>query len=377
VPGRIAVIEDDRATRELMVRLLQGAGYKVDTAEGGEGGVAVVEREKPDIVFLDLLMPGMAGLEICERIRSGPAGHTSQIVIISAVDGVEEKVRALEAGADDFLVKPVAPAELVARIKAMLSRAELFRQQGARTNGRLIAVAGAKGGIGTSSVALNLAAAQGQRKADSAAVADLAVPVGTLGIMLGLPVPDRWVWREFVHDGAASTHRLSSYLTRSPNLPFKLLPGVRQGSPFRDVQVDAVHAFATGLRALADHVFVDLGNQPSPFVPPIVRQADVLMVVVEAEVVCVELSAHLIDRLEKGGILHDRIRLVISNPHGSLQLSRSEVEAALKAPVLAAIPYQRDEFSAATKRRSPLVLSQPQSVAATQFRELAQEVAKV
>ena len=377
MPARIAVIEDDEATRDLMVKLLEGAGYGVDAATGGEPGIGIVERERPDIVLLDLLMPGMDGFEVCQRIRSGPAGHTSQVVIISAVDGVDEKVKALEMGADDFLVKPVAPAELVARIKVMLARAQSFRQQGARANGRLVAAAGAKGGIGTSSVALNLAAAQGQRSSESSALADLAVPVGTLGIMLGLPIPEKWVSREFVQDGAASPHRLSSYLMRSPNLPMKLLPGVRPGSPFREVQVDAVNAFATGLRTLADHVFVDLGNQPSPFVPPILRQADAILVVVEPEVVCVELSAHLIDRMQKGGILADRIRVVLSNPHGSLQLSRGEVEAALKIPCIAAIPYQRDEFSAASKRRAPLVLQQAQSVAATQFQELVQAVAKV
>ncbi|TMD09583.1 MAG: response regulator [Chloroflexi bacterium] len=174
-----------------MVALVAGAGYAVDSAASGEAGVAVVERERPDIVLLDLLMPGVTGFDVCQRIRSGPAGHTTQIVIMSGVDGVDEKVKALEMGADDFLVKPVAPPELVARIKAMLSRAEVLRQQGARTNGRLVAVAGAKGGIGTSRVAVNLAAAQGMRQADSSALADLAVPVGTLGIMLGRRSPKR------------------------------------------------------------------------------------------------------------------------------------------------------------------------------------------
>lgn len=90
-----------------------------------------------------------------------------------------------------------------------------------------------------------------------------------------------------------------------------------------------------------------------------------------------ELSAHLVERMLRGGILGDRIRLVLSNPHGSLQLSRTEVETTLKTPCLAAIPYQRNEFSAASKRRAPLVLQQAQSVAATQFQELVQAVAKV
>lgn len=376
VTARITVIEDDGPTRDFFVRALEGAGFTVDAASQGTEGLALVEREHPDLVVLDLMMPGVNGFDVCERIRKGPAGHT-QIVVMSALDAIDEKVKALELGADDYLVKPVATAELIARLKAMIGRADKLRQEGARTNGRLIAVAGAKGGIGTSTVAANLAAAQGMKKAESVVLADLAVPVGTLGIMLGLPIPDKWVWREFVQDGAASVHRLSSYLMRSPNFPLRLLPGVRQGSPYRDVQPEAVSGFATALRGLADWVIVELGNQPSPFVPPVLRQADAILIVVEPEIVSVELTAHLVERLHKGGILADRVRLVISNPHGSLQLSRAEMVTALKTEAVAAIPYQRDEFSAASKRRVPLVVQQPQSTAATQFEELARSLARV
>ena len=180
------MIEDDAPTRMMLVTLLEGAGFTVDAAASGAEGISMVEREHPDLVLCDLLMPEMDGLEVTGRIRKGPASH-AQIVVLSAIDAVEEKIKVLERGADDYLVKPVGPAELVARVKAMLGRADALRLQGARRNGRLMAVLGAKGGIGTSSVAINLAAALGKRKADSVVVADLAVPVGTLDIMLGCP----------------------------------------------------------------------------------------------------------------------------------------------------------------------------------------------
>ena len=372
--SRIAVIEDDTPTREMLVTLFKGAGFQVDAAASGAEGIAMVEREHPDLVLCDLLMPEVDGLEVTERIRKGPAGHT-QIVVLSAVDAIDEKIKVLERGADEFLVKPVGGAELVARVRARLGRAEALRQQGARRNGRLCAVLGAKGGIGTSSVAINVAATLGGRKAGSVVLADLAVPVGTLGIMLGLPVPEKWVWREFVLDGAASDHRLTTYLMRAAHLPMQLLPGVRQGSPYRDVSVEAVNQFAAGLHALAEMVVVDLGNQPSPFVPPVMRQANDILVVVEPEVVAVELTAHLIDRLHKGGILADRIHLVLSNPHGSLQLNRAEVSAALKTEAIAVITYQRDEFSAASKRRIPVVTAPGETVVTRQFEELVRALA--
>lgn len=376
--ARIAVIDDEAPNRSYLQMLLSTAGYEVQLASGGDEGVALVEKERPELVILDLMMPGVDGFTVCERIRKGPAGAETQIAVLSALDGTDRKVRALELGADDYLVKPVESREFLARIKVTLDRANRMRQQGSHARGRLTVVAGAKGGIGTSTVAMNLAALEaGGKGAEAVVLADLAVPVGTLGSMLNIQVPDRWVWQDFLKDGAASIHRLASYLMRNPQLPLRLLPGVRRGSPYRDVQADAVSSFATSLRGLGDTIIVDLGNQPSPFAPPLMREADVILIVVEPEIVCLELTGQFLDRLRETGILSHRIRLVISNPHGSLQLSRTEVAAALKMEVAAMILYQRDEFSAASKRRLPIVIQQPQSPVVGQFAELLHALAAV
>jgi len=378
VTARIAVIDDEAPNRTYLETLLGNAGFHVQAAAGGNDGVVLVEKERPDLVLVDLMMPEVDGFAVCERIRKGPAGADIQIVVLSALDGLDAKVRALEMGADDYLVKPVESRELVARLKAMLDGAERLRQQGSLARGRLTVVVGAKGGIGTSTVAMNLAALQTVGKSPEAVVlADLAVPVGTLGSMLNIQVPDQWAWREVLEDGAASVHRLSSYLMRNSQVPLRLLPGVRRGSSYRDMRPEAISSFATSLRGLAETIVVDLGNQPSPFAPPLLREADVILVVVEPEVICLELTGQFLSRLRETGILSHRIRLVVSNPHGSLQLSRTEVATALKLEVAAMILYQRDEFSAASKRRLPIVIQQPQAPLVGQFKELMQALAAV
>jgi DNA-binding response OmpR family regulator len=378
VTARIAVIDDEAPNRAYLQLVLSGAGYAVEVAAGSNEGIALVESSRPELVILDLMMPEVDGFTACERIRKGPAGAETQIVILSALDDTEHKVRALEIGADDYLVKPVEARELLARIRVSLDRAERLRQQGSHARGRLAVVAGAKGGIGTSTVAMNLAALEAVGKApESVVLADLAVPIGTLGSMLNIQVPERWVWQEFLNDGAASVNRLASYLMRNPQVPLRLLPGVRRGASYRDVQPEAVSRFATSLRGLGEAIIVDLGNQPSPFAPPLMREADVILIVVEPEVICVELTAQFLDRLRETGILSHRIRLVISNPHGSLQLSRNEVATALKMEAAAMILYQRDEFSAASKRKLPIVIQQPQSPIVAQFKELQQALATI
>jgi DNA-binding response OmpR family regulator len=378
VTARIAVIDDEAPNRAYLQTVLSAGGYEVDVAAGANEGIALVEKSRPDLVILDLMMPEVDGYTACERIRKGPAGAETQIVVLSALDGSEEKVRALERGADEYLVKPLETRELLTRIKVSLERADRLRQQGSHARGHLTVVAGAKGGIGTSTLAMNLAALATVGKGpDTVVLADLAVPVGTLGSMLNIQVPDRWVWQEFLQDGAASVNRLSSYLMRNPQIPLRLLPGVRRGASYREVQADAVSRFATSLRGLGETIVVDLGNQPSPFAPPLMREADAILVVVEPEVICLELTGQFLHRLSETGILSHRIRLVVSNPHGSLQLSRAEVASTLKMEVAAMILYQRDEFSAASKRRLPIVIQQPQSPIVGQFKELQQALAAV
>ena len=376
--ARIAVIDDEAPNRSYLQLLLGSAGYQVDAASSGNEGIALVEKERPDLVLLDLMMPETDGYTVCERIRKGPAGPSTQIVILSAMDALPSKVRALEAGADDYLVKPVENKELLARIKVTLDRAERLRRQGSQARGHLTVIVGAKGGIGTSTVAINLAALTAVGKsAEAVVLADLAVPVGTLGSMLNFQVPDRWAWQEFLNDGAASVNRLSSYLMRNPQVPLRLLPGVPRGASYKDAQPEAISRFATSLRGVAEHIVVDLGNQPSPFAPPLMREADVILVVVEPEVICVELTGQFLERLRETGILSHRIRLVMCNPHGSLQLSRGEVSTALKSEVAATILYQRDEFSAASKRRLPIVIQQPQSPIVGQFKDVLQALAAI
>jgi CheY-like chemotaxis protein/MinD-like ATPase involved in chromosome partitioning or flagellar assembly len=378
VTARIAVIDDEAPNRAYLQTLLGTAGFDVQAAAGGNEGVALVEKERPDLVLVDLLMPEVDGFMVCERIRKGPAGADVQIVVLSVADGLDGKLRALELGADDYLVKPVESRELVTRIKVMLERGARLRQRGSQARGRLTVVAGAKGGIGTSTIAMNLAAMYaGGKSADAVVLADLAVPVGTLGSMLNLEVPDRWAWGEVLGDGAASVHRLSNYLMRNPQVPLRLLPGVHRGTAYRDVTPEAVSSFAMSLRGLAETIVVDLGNQPSPFARPLLREADVIVIVVEPEIIGVELTRQFLDRLQETGILSHRIRLVISNAHGSLQLSRTEVAAALKMEVAAMILYQRDEFSAASKRRMPIVVHHAQAQATAQFSELLRALVAV
>jgi two-component system response regulator MprA len=119
-PTRLLVIEDDRAVRQALERALTFDGYEVSTANDGSEGLAKVLDEQPAAIVLDVMMPHIDGLEVCRRLRA--RGDTTPILVLTARDTVGDRVAGLDAGADDYLVKPFALDELLARIRALLRR---------------------------------------------------------------------------------------------------------------------------------------------------------------------------------------------------------------------------------------------------------------
>jgi two-component system, OmpR family, response regulator MprA len=119
---KILVVDDERAVRESLRRALELEGYEIELAGAGGEALTVLEDDKsqPDAVILDVLMPGVDGLEVCRRLRA--SGNHVPVLMLTARDEVESRVAGLDAGADDYVTKPFALEELLARVRALLRR---------------------------------------------------------------------------------------------------------------------------------------------------------------------------------------------------------------------------------------------------------------
>jgi two-component system, OmpR family, response regulator MprA len=117
---RILVVDDDRAVRDSLRRSLAFNGYQVELANDGQAALDAVLAHRPDAMVLDVMMPRLDGLEVCRRLRSG--GDDLPILVLTARDAVSDRVSGLDAGADDYLPKPFALEELLARLRALLRR---------------------------------------------------------------------------------------------------------------------------------------------------------------------------------------------------------------------------------------------------------------
>jgi two-component system, OmpR family, response regulator MprA len=116
----VLVVDDDAPVRRMLERTLAAAGYAVTAAGDGGAALVAVERSVPDVVVLDVAMPGVDGLSVCRRLRA--RGLAVPILLLTARDAVADRVAGLDAGADDYLVKPFATDELLARVRALLRR---------------------------------------------------------------------------------------------------------------------------------------------------------------------------------------------------------------------------------------------------------------
>ena len=125
-PARILVVDDTPQNVKLLTDLLTVKGYAVVTAASGPEALVRIEADRPDLVLLDVVMPGMSGYEVCQRIRADKANGIMPVVMVTALDPSAERIKGLDAGADDFLTKPINLPELLARVRSLLRIKQLY-----------------------------------------------------------------------------------------------------------------------------------------------------------------------------------------------------------------------------------------------------------
>ena len=134
----VLVIDDEEDIRELLQYNLQKEGYAVLTAENGEKGIQLMHAKRPDLIMLDVMMPGSDGIEICDAIRQTPGFQETLICFLTARNEDYSQIAGLDAGADDYVAKPVKPKVLISRINALLRRKGMIKQESDSVAGLVI-----------------------------------------------------------------------------------------------------------------------------------------------------------------------------------------------------------------------------------------------
>src|ERR687891_2467250 len=187
---KVLVVDDDLNIQRVLVFTLKQEGFEVHVASDGQAGVEMAESVKPDLILMDVAMPKLDGYAATQRIRAAEeAGHRIPIIMLTAEADVEQRVKGLRAGADDDIVKPFHPLELIARIKALLTglgATEAKAQAETRVRGRLCLFYGAKGGVGTTTIAINTTIALARQLKRRVALVDANLQFGDMRVFMDL-----------------------------------------------------------------------------------------------------------------------------------------------------------------------------------------------
>ena len=191
--AKILVVDDTELNLKMVGAILLKDGYEVITARSGNEALELIKVSPPALAILDVMMPDMDGYTLCNRLRENSITAKIPIIILTALSGVEDKIKAFDSGADDFLAKPFEPQELRARVKVLLRRvSENKSVQTSEVSGKVIAVFSLRGGVGVSMLSSNLAVSLSQIWKTPTALVDLAFMNGQSALLLDLPLRNTW-----------------------------------------------------------------------------------------------------------------------------------------------------------------------------------------
>ena len=374
---KILIIDDDVDTLRLVGLMLQRQGYQISAATNGEQGLAKAFKEVPDIILLDVMMPNMDGFEVTRRLRKNPATQSIPILMFTAKSQLDDKVIGFEAGADDYLTKPTHPAELQAHVKALLGRAETKKGKEApaappEQRGRVIGVLAARGGLGVSSVATNLAAALFNRTQSDVILAELTPGKGTIGTELG--ITGQKGLNEILSDSPVEITREKVQSALVPHgSGLKVLPASENP---RDVyltgQVKHYEILISCLSGLARFIVLDLGTGLPPFVQSILPLCNDRIIVVEGALNTINQTKLMIEEIIKLGIDKSGILVILNNRvRSDNQIPWMETQQKLEHLIAATITPAPELFVSAMRTHTPPVLYQPTSFATQQFLKFA------
>jgi CheY-like chemotaxis protein len=381
---KILIVDDDLESLKLIGLMLQRRGYEIVAAHTGNQALAKAETDNPDLVILDVMMPDLDGFQVCERLRSNPDTADLPVLMFTAKTLTQDRAAGFAAGADDYLTKPIHPAELVSHVEALLKRSPRARA-GAPSlpRARIIGVLGAKGGVGTSTLAVNLAAAAGQRSAPGVeaarqkpvGVVDMRVGGGAVALLLG-QVP-RGGWARLLRH---NLHELDQETIESQMLPYgerlRYLPAPLQpenGAPIPSPE--HVNLVLKRMATTADYLFLDLGSVLDEPTRRAVTICDLLLLVIEPEPLCLMLAQGVLEKIKTLEPIPDRLSVVAVDRLGiSATYSHEEIAGLLGYELVAVIEPASTSLRQAIEQGKPVVLSSPESKIAQQLHDLCQRL---
>lgn len=315
----ILIIEDDDDARMMYSIMLNSWGYQITEAPTGGEGIRQARAQRPDLILLDVMMPDMDGYRVCEELRSDPSFHTVPIIFLTALDATDDRIKGYTLGGDDFLTKGHTDyKELNARIEAALKRTR--RIQPVQTTpqikkGIIVGILSLRGGVGVTTVALNLAHQAAMRGTKPVIVVDLAFPIGSVGLWSGITGPRNSVQLLSRQPSEITVPLIENFSVQNVH-GFHIIPGPTTLSDLGRIRIESVEHMLHVLHQEGYFVILDLGRGTLPLLWQIPSHCNWTSVVTSADATSRMLASAAINELPKQNVNQRSVLLIFNDATG-------------------------------------------------------------
>ncbi len=369
---KILIVDSDAASRNFIARKLDELNYETLQAGSGKEGLIFAWRDRPDLIIVDPALADLKGEEFASKLRNDQRTMQTPIVALSSDHNPARIKFCQDAGINDYITKS---GHAVSMLKDIINRLFGIEAEGMRKGGLMLVFLSAKGGTGASSICANAAAeiAKLQPKA-RIAVVDLVFPIGSIAQIVGYEGEENVVTISNKDPLEANTDFFKTILTQMDVWNFELLAGSPDPELSAQLNIERVWNMIVRIKAAYDYVLIDIGRNLSKITLPLIQHADLIALLVSADVSAISLTNTLLDFLKTKGVDSERV-FAILNRHASLEgLSKKDAEMILRREINIAFPYLGTDFGFANSRHSPFTIQFPNSTATIIFKDSARQM---
>ncbi len=372
---KILIVDDEPDVGKLIGLMLERNGFEVVTVTSGPEALATAAEITPDLILLDILMPGMDGYEVCRQLRADPHLSPIPIIFLTAKNEVADRIAGFEAGADEYVSKPVHLGELMARVNGILNRTAAIRAALARS-AHVVGLLGVKGGLGTTTLAVNVAVScASPPHSVNTVLAEMLPGMGMASFILGMGHTEGLGMLLRPSPGEISARLVGNWLaTHGSGLRLLLAPPLHQENASAWTPALA-EALLRHLRRMADLVLLDLGAGLTPVNRALIGQINQVILTFDPHPLTITLLEMALDALKAIGGGANHIDLVMINRVPSSQtMSVQVIQDAVNRPVTQVISPAPEAMFLTAQHRLPLVISDPLNIVSSQYQDLAQKI---
>jgi CheY-like chemotaxis protein/MinD-like ATPase involved in chromosome partitioning or flagellar assembly len=331
---RVLLIDDEQFYFKLIRKTLKDADYDLEYAKSGSEGLSKVPSYEPDMLIVDLKLPEMDGFQILERLRRDPKYSAIPVIVITAQDELSEKLKAFELGADDYLVKPFQPEELVARMGILARRGkamqQMARQMGSASKATttVLTVHSLRGGVGCSSIVVNLGLAYHKLWGKQTLLIDGVLTAGQVALMLdGKPGA---TWENLV---GIDADNLDDAVVGEIMCPHK--SGIRYiASPRYPIAADTftndtLHLLMERIKAANEFVIIDTSHDFSDMTIQMLSMSGSILLVMAPEMASLRTTISAMEIYDRLGIPLEKVKIVLNNNSSNPAIKQAQLEKVL------------------------------------------------